>query len=243
VPTIELIYDKDCPNVPQARENLLRAFDQTGLAPHWREWNRADDEAPEYVRAYGSPTVLVNGMDVAGPDTIDASCCRIYTSGQGNKQGVPPVNLIAAAFTNKSDTTHFKHGVIPLLPTIGTALMPKLVCPACWPAYSGLLSTLGLGFINYSPYLLPLTVLFLVAVLATLVWRANARRGYAPFAVGMAAAVILLAGKFLLDSEIATYAGVALLVGASAWNSWPRRKQDASCPACHLDTGKIEPST
>ena len=40
MPTVKLIYDDDCPNVPRARENLLRAFSQEGLAPHWQEWDR-----------------------------------------------------------------------------------------------------------------------------------------------------------------------------------------------------------
>lgn len=40
MPTVELIYDRDCPNIPQARENLLRAFGQVHLTPRWREWTR-----------------------------------------------------------------------------------------------------------------------------------------------------------------------------------------------------------
>ena len=232
MPTVELIYDSDCPNVPRARENLLRAFSQTGLAPRWQEWDRADADAPAHVRAYGSPTILVDGRDVAGATAADAACCRIYTNDQGGKQGVPPVTLIVAALAGKSDSKGFGRNTISLLPAIGTALMPKLVCPACWPAYTGLLSAVGLGFINYSPFLLPLTAVFLVVVLATLGWRANARRGYAPLALGLVAALVLLIGKFQLDSDAATYTSISLLVGASLWNSWPRRNPTAPCPAC-----------
>lgn len=119
--------------------------------------------------------------------------------------------------------------------------MPKLVCPACWPAYAGLLSALGLGFINYSPYLLPLTLVFLVVVLTTLALRAETRRGYAPLALGILAAVLVLIGKFHFDSNSATYTGVALLVGASIWNSWPRRIHETSCPRC--DTGMKQDPT
>ncbi len=232
MPTVELIYDNDCPNVPQARENLLRAFSQAGLAPRWHEWERADNNAPAYARAHGSPTILVGGRDVAGAAAADAACCRIYTNAQGEKQGVPPVAMIVAALAGKSGAAKLGHGTVSLLPAIGTALMPKLVCPACWPAYTGLLGALGLGFINYSPILLPLTAVFLAAVLATLVWRAKTRRGYAPLALGMVAALIVLIGKFQFDSDAATYAGISLLVGASLWNSWPRRNPTAPCPAC-----------
>ncbi len=246
MPTIELIYDRDCPNVPRARENLLRAFGQARLTPRWREWDRADAEAPEHVRAYGSPTVLMNGKDVAESNTADAACCRIYAGGDGKYEGAPPVALIAAALTGvhaSAAATPIRRQLAPLLPAIGTAVMPKLVCPACWPAYTGLLSALGLGFINYSPWLLPLTLVFLAVVLATLGWRAPTRRGYAPLTLGVLAAAIVLIGKFHFDSDTATYSGIALLVGASLWNSWPRRNPTASCPACVSDTGSTKPIT
>jgi hypothetical protein len=32
------------------------------------------------------------------------------------------------------------------LPGVGASLFPKLACPLCWPAYAGLLSSVGLGF-------------------------------------------------------------------------------------------------
>lgn len=108
-----------------------------------------------------------------------------------------------------------------LLPAVGAALLPKLTCPACWPAYAALLSALGVGFIDYTPYLLPLTLVFLVVTLAILAWRP--RRGYAPLVLGLFASGAMLIGKFLFDSDIAAYAGVALLVGASTWNAWPRK--------------------
>lgn len=244
MPTIELIYDRDCPNVPRARENLLHAFGQARLTPRWREWDRADAEAPEHVRAYGSPTVLVNGKDVAESNTADAACCRIYAGGEGKHEGAPPVALIAAALTGvhaSAAATPIRRQLAPLLPAIGTAAMPKLVCPACWPAYTGLLSAMGLGFINYSPLLLPLTSVFLAVMLSTLAWRASSRHGYGPLGLGTLAAAIVLIGKFRFDSDIATYTGIALLVGASLWNTWPRRNPTASCPACVTNTDSTKP--
>jgi hypothetical protein len=123
--------------------------------------------------------------------------------------------------------------VIPIIPAIGVALLPKLACPACWPAYAGLLSALGLGFLISAQYLLPLTGFFLALAVATLAWRARARRGYGPMWLGVAASAAVMIGKFLLDSNVAMYAGIGLLVAASVWNCWPRRvaKLEA-CPAC-----------
>ena len=240
MPIVELIYDHDCPNVPQARENLLRAFGQAGRMPHWQEWDRADPKAPARARAFGSPTVLIEGKDVAGSDTADTACCRIYAGVDGKHQGAPPVALIAAALASTKTPASRRIGrqITPLLPAIGTAVMPKLVCPACWPAYAGLLSALGLGFVNYGPYLLPLTAMFFVVALVSLAWRAGTRRGYAPFTLGLVAAATVLAGKFHFDSDAAIYAGIALLVGASLWNSWPRRNPAASCPACVTGTDR-----
>src|SRR4051812_20266456 len=71
-------------------------------------------------------------------------------------------------------------------------------------------------------YLLPLTALSLTLAVAALGVGARRRRGYAPLAVGVAAAVLVVLGKFVLDTDLATYGGVALLVTASVWNSWPR---------------------
>lgn len=119
------------------------------------------------------------------------------------------------------------------LPAIGVALLPKLACPACWPAYAGVLSAMGIGFANLNPYLLPLTALFLFLAIASLGFRARSRRGYGPFALGTVAAIIVVVGKFILMHDATMYGGIILLMGASLWNSWPRhRKGNNSCPAC-----------
>lgn len=106
-------------------------------------------------------------------------------------------------------------------PGIGLALLPKLACPACWPAYAGLLSSIGLGFLVSTRYLLPLTATFLVVAVGMLAFRANKRRGYTPFALGVTAAALLMYGKFSLASNPVLYAGLGLLIVASVWNSWP----------------------
>ena len=109
------------------------------------------------------------------------------------------------------------------LPGVGVSLLPKLMCPACWPAYAGVVSALGLGFLISTKYLLPLTGAFLVITAVALGYRASRRHGYGPFGVGLAAAAVILSGKFYFDAAQATYAGIGLLIAASVWNSWPRR--------------------
>ena len=74
---VEVVCDPDCRNLPEARAQLLRAFAEAGISPRWIEWNRDSKAAPIYGRAFGSPTVRVNGQDVAEqsrPEMPDVVC-------------------------------------------------------------------------------------------------------------------------------------------------------------------------
>ena len=82
---------------------------------------------------------------------------------------------------------------------------------------------MGLTFLMETAYLLPLTISFLAVSVGALALRANRRRGYGPFAVGVVAGVILLVGKFVVDSTVAVYGSIVLLIGAAIWNAWPVR--------------------
>ena len=113
--------------------------------------------------------------------------------------------------------------VLAVLPGAGVSLLPKLMCPMCWPAYAGVVSAMGLGFLISTEYLLPLTVVFLAITTMTLGFRASRRRGHGPLWLGLAGAIVILTGKFYFDAPDAAYAGVGLLIAASGWNSWPRR--------------------
>ncbi len=96
--TIELIIDRDCPNVVDARAALRRALAELELPLEWQEWDRESPDAPAHARNYGSPTVLVDGRDVAGDNTEgDANCCRVYAQADGRFRGAPPADLIRAA--------------------------------------------------------------------------------------------------------------------------------------------------
>ena len=120
---------------------------------------------------------------------------------------------------------------VAVLPGMGVSLLPKLTCPLCWPAYAGLLSTVGLSFLVSSRYLLGVTAFFLIVSAGALAFRAQKRRGYGPAIAGLAASALILSGKFYLESPATMYCGLALLIAASIWNSWPARLAD-SCPQC-----------
>lgn len=243
---IELIYDSDCPNAEEARRNLTRALRRAGRPAAWRERERSAPDTPAYARAFGSPTILMDGRDVADDPPGGAACCRLYADADGGFRGAPTVETIASALARGDDPRTGDAGkkvsrggwkAIPAaIPGIGAALLPNLTCPACWPAYAGLLSALGVGFVDYTPWLLPLTSGLMGVALLSLGYRARIRGDYRPFLVGIAGAAVLMIGRFVLESDGVTYAGVALFIGASAWNALrPRRKDGSTCPSCRPD--------
>lgn len=75
-PVIELVYFAGCPHVEAARTALRAALEVAGLPAAWREWDQAQPGVPERVMGYGSPTVLVDGMDITGnaPENVGLAC-------------------------------------------------------------------------------------------------------------------------------------------------------------------------
>jgi hypothetical protein len=111
------------------------------------------------------------------------------------------------------------------------APLPKVACPACWPAYAGLSSSLGLGFLLDATYLLPLTATLVAVAPSALAFRARQRRGPGPLLLGLAASAIVLVGKFAFESDPAMIGGVLALVAASIWDTWPRQRPASACPS------------
>ncbi len=257
--SVELIYDRDCPNVLDARANLVKALAASGRAVRWIEWDRGASDSPPHVRGYGSPTVLVDGKDVAGGFSLhvphaghdgESPSCRLYRNGAGRASGIPSVEQIAAALDSHDGAaavaTRGPAGwgsSLAAAPGIAFAFLPKLACPVCWPAYAGLLGLLGLGFLLDETYLFPLTASFLVLAAGALAFRARSRRGYGPFALELAASAVVLTGKFVFNSNAAMYGGIAALVAASIWNAWPVRSKAAGCTACVSDPPSTVSST
>ena len=107
----------------------------------------------------------------------------------------------------------------------GAVLLPK--CPACFAAYGGGLTALGLGPAARSPLVGPLLV---AAVLASfsVVLVLSLRRGDAVTPLISAAGLAsVLAGRLALDLPAVTAFGGVLMVGAAIANSALCRR---SCP-------------
>ena len=100
---IELVFDPGCPNVGAARSVLATACREAGIPAVWTEWSSDDPRCPVHARNLGSPTVLVNGEDVApGPhpwaprEPADGPRCRMYREGDSIVP-MPPKHRIAQA--------------------------------------------------------------------------------------------------------------------------------------------------
>lgn len=92
---VELVYFQSCPHAAEARSRLRRALESCRLPPVWREWDLEAGDVPSRLMGYASPTVLVNGRDVAGdgnpgaglrcaaagPPTIEAIVAAIRGAG------------------------------------------------------------------------------------------------------------------------------------------------------------------
>ena len=226
---VELLYDQQCPNLMAARENLSQALASMNLPATWAEWEQASQEAPPYARQFGSPTVLINGLEITGVlPSPNVSCCRLYEG-----SGAPSAELIRAALQNATvPKRQLKKNSLLAVPGIIISVLPFGSCPACWPVYGGALSAIGLGFLLSAQYLLPLTAAFLLVSLFTLGFRASSRRGYGPLAAGLFSGALILYGKFSLEQNAVAYSGVLLLTASSLWNAWPRRQVASACPNC-----------
>jgi hypothetical protein len=98
---IDLVFDNECPNVDDARALLRTALAVAGLSVTWREWAHGAAETPAQLRDLGSPTILVDGVDVSGAGPVDsavgrANCCRVYQN-DGRLRGVPPLDAVTTA--------------------------------------------------------------------------------------------------------------------------------------------------
>lgn len=98
---VELVLDPTCPNVDKARGAIRAALLAVGAPVEWKEWERGAEATPPALRAFGSPTVLVNGADVSGGGDAaakaDANSCRVYVDECGCLCGAPSAQQIIQA--------------------------------------------------------------------------------------------------------------------------------------------------
>jgi hypothetical protein len=94
---IEVLYVLDCPHYPAAMAELKNVLAVERISAPINEVLVADPRMAEALQFPGSPTIRINGRDIAGESELQhfAVSCRLYP---GEKQpGVPPSEMIHRA--------------------------------------------------------------------------------------------------------------------------------------------------
>lgn len=91
---VQLLSFPGCPNVSAARQALRRCLAAAGLPQDFEEVDVTAPQTPAHLRRWGSPTILVNGADVAG-ELPAGVCCRLYAA--RGRHGCPSDEMIYRA--------------------------------------------------------------------------------------------------------------------------------------------------
>lgn len=92
---IQLLYFTGCPNVDRARTAVREAVLAEGIDEQVEEIDVESPDAPEAVRGWGSPTILVDGSDVTGAGRSSGTACRLYADGAPSVEQIR-AGLVAA---------------------------------------------------------------------------------------------------------------------------------------------------
>lgn len=101
---VEILYVSECPSHSAAVKLVKDVLAFQGVAADIHEVLIADEKMANELQFVGSPTIRINGRDVAGETekpTMFAMSCRLYP---GSEQiGLPPVDLVRRAVIQARD--------------------------------------------------------------------------------------------------------------------------------------------
>jgi Domain of unknown function (DUF2703) len=94
---VEILYLADCPSQPAAVSLVKEVLAAQGVEAEITELLVSDEQAARELRFPGSPTIRINGRDVAEPLATESFAlrCRLYPG--SSRIGLPPVELIRLA--------------------------------------------------------------------------------------------------------------------------------------------------
>ena len=96
---VELLYVPECPNVTVARDRVVEAAKRLGLEAIIIERVVADEAEAIKAGMRGSPTIRIEGRDVAaGDDTPGSMSCRLFLTDSGI-DGAPSVEDLVTALS------------------------------------------------------------------------------------------------------------------------------------------------
>ena len=100
---VELLHIVDCPNTAVAEANARAALESLGLTDVPVELVTIHSEAEAAnIRFGGSPTILVDGVDLFPTTPVRSLACRVYATGKGFA-GAPGQEQIEAALRARLD--------------------------------------------------------------------------------------------------------------------------------------------
>jgi hypothetical protein len=93
---VEVLYVADCPSHPPAVRLLRDVLAAEGIKAEVMEVLVADEQMASELKFRGSPTIRINGLDIAGESSDTGTfACRLYP---GSRQiGVPPIEMVRRA--------------------------------------------------------------------------------------------------------------------------------------------------
>lgn len=93
---IQLLYFPGCPHVGIARGNLRRVLAARQMNTAIEEIDTTAPGTSQHLRNWGSPTILIDGVDVTGGRAPTGPSCRLYP-GATRPAGAPSAEVIRAA--------------------------------------------------------------------------------------------------------------------------------------------------
>lgn len=102
---VEVLYVAECPSHPAAVKLVKEVLAAEGVMTEIHEILVSDEGMAGKLKFLGSPTIRINGRDVAGDQKTErfALSCRLYP---GSKQvGLPPAELVHRAVIEARGST------------------------------------------------------------------------------------------------------------------------------------------
>lgn len=158
---VQLLAFPGCPNAGAARIALREALEREHVRAGIEEVDVSRDDAPPWSNGWGSPTILIDGVDVAGErSSAGEVSCRLYPS------GAPSIDQIRERIrAARGATADRRRRQWPIVGAVLAALAASACCVI--PAMLAIVGASGAGvasvFAPFRPYLLALTALALAA--------------------------------------------------------------------------------